>query len=427
MVNREPARSTRPFTFRRSLAGSVVLAAALLRPPVSFSQQTPSPAPPLTLQSALARALESNPRLLAVRLRRSVNVASRDVAAERLNPEFRAEFAKETPKEGYTLAVPWETAGKRGKRIAVSDAAIATGDAEVIQTIAEVQADVRHAFVARFAAESRRTLLEEVQGLAQRARDAAQARFDAGDAPRLEVLQAQLALDDVENQMNAARGASDAARLTLNALLGFPLDAPTPIEMSLDVGPSLAADVAIARAQSANTELAVFDRRLAEQRARVTLAHALRQPDVTPEATLTRRAEPEFSAGWRAAIAVSIPILTTHAAGVRVEEATLAQLTSERNASASRIAGEVAAATVVADAQRTQYVRYRDEIIPQALEVERMAEDSYRLGQTGIAAYLQALQSTHDVRLRAVESAADLQNALADLERAIGAPVTAVP
>src|SRR6188768_138523 len=272
---------------------------------------------PLTDTAAIERALSANPTIAAARLRRSVNVASRDVAAERLNPEFRAEFAKETPKEGYTLAVPWETAGKRGKRIAVSDAAIATGDAEVIQTIAEVQADVRHAFVARFAAESRRTLLEEVQGLAQRARDAAQARFDAGDAPRLEVLQAQLALDDVENQMNAARGASDAARLTLNALLGFPLDEPTPIEMRLDVGPSLPADAAIARAQSANTELAVLDRRLAEQRARVTLAHALRQPDVTPEATLTRRAEPEFSTGWRAAIAVSIPILTTHAAGVR--------------------------------------------------------------------------------------------------------------
>src|SRR3954471_18184558 len=174
---------------------------------------------PLTLQAALARAVASSPRIVAARQRRAVNVASRDVAAERLNPEFRAEFAKETPKEGYTLAVPWETAGKRGKRIAVSDAAIATGDAEVSQTIAEVQADVRHAFVARFAAESRRSLLEEMQGLAQRARDAAQARFDAGDAPRLEVLQAQLALDDVENQMNAARGASDAARLTLNALL----------------------------------------------------------------------------------------------------------------------------------------------------------------------------------------------------------------
>jgi outer membrane protein, heavy metal efflux system len=126
-------------------------------------------------------------------------------------------------------------------------------------------------------------------------------------------------------------------------------------------------------------------------------------------------------------VAISIPILTTHAAGVRVEEASLAQLTSERDAALQRIAGEVAAAVAVADAHREQFARYRDEIVPQALDVERMAEDSYRLGQTGIAAYLQALQSTRDVRLRAIQSAADLQNAVADLERAIGAPLASGP
>ena len=382
---------------------------------------------PLTLQAALARAIASNPRVVAARQRRVVNVASRDVAAERPNPEFRAEFAKETPKEGYTFAVPLELGGKRAKRIAVSDAAIAAGDAEVAQAIAEVQADVRRAYIERYTAESRQTLLDEMQGLAQRARDAAQARFDAGDAPQLEVLQARLALADVENQANAARGAVQAARVTLNSLLGFPLGDPTPIDLSLDVGPSVVTEAAIARAQSANAELAVLDRRLDEQRARVDLAHAMRQPDVTPEGTLTRRAEPEFSTGWRAAVAIAIPVFTTHAAGVRVEEATLAQLTSERQAALARISGEVAAATAIAGAQRTQYIRYRDEIIPQALEVERMAEDSYRGGQTGIAAYLQALQSTRDVRLRAIESAASLQNALADLERAIGAPVTSGP
>jgi outer membrane protein TolC len=54
------------------------------------------------------------------------------------------------------------------------------------------------------------------------------------------------------------------------------------------------------------------------------------------------------------------------------------------------------------------------------MDVERMAEDAYRLGQTNIAAYLQALQSTRDVRLRALQASADLQSALADLERAIG-------
>jgi cobalt-zinc-cadmium efflux system outer membrane protein len=120
-------------------------------------------------------------------------------------------------------------------------------------------------------------------------------------------------------------------------------------------------------------------------------------------------------------------VFTSHRAAVRVEEATLTQLVSEREATLARISGEVASAAAIAEAQRTQYLRYRDEILPQAAEVERMAEDSYRLGQTGIAAYLQALQTSRDVRLRSIQAAAELQNALADLERAVGAPLTPLP
>ena len=59
---------------------------------------------------------------------------------------------------------------------------------------------------------------------------------------------------------------------------------------------------------------------------------------------------------------------------------------------------------VVAEAQRAEVTRYRDEILPQAVQVETMADDAYRLGQTGIAAYLQALQATRDVRLRSLQA-----------------------
>jgi hypothetical protein len=193
------------------------------------------------------------------------------------------------------------------------------------------------------------------------------------------------------------------------------------VDATLDPGPAIETSVAVARARSASAELVAIERRLDEQRARVALAQALRSPDITPEATLTRRAAPEFDTGWRAAVAVTLPVFTSHRAGVRVEEATLAQLSSERDATMARISGEVAAAVAVAESQRVQYLRYRDDILPQALELERMAEDSYKLGQTGIAAYLQALQASRDVRLRSIQSAADLQAALADLERAIGA------
>ena len=364
---------------------------------------------PLTYPAAVQQALAANPSILAARLKRAVSIASRDVVAERLNPEFRAEWAKETPKDAYTVAWPWD--GKRGRRVAVGEAAVLTGEAELNATIAQVQADVRKTFVTRFLAEARQALLGEMQGLAQRARDAAQARVDAGDAPRLELLQAELAYADAQNQSAAAAGVVTGARAALNALLGWPLTDATPIDVGIADEPLLGMDTALARARQANAELALFDRRIEEQRTRVELAHAMRQPDVRPEATFTRRAEPEFMYGWRAAVAITLPIFTTHTAGVVMEQATLTQLAAEREAALARISGDVAAAVAIAEAQRQQYVRYRDQVLPQALEVERMAEDSYRLGQTNIAAYLQALQS-----------AADLQAALADLDRAIGAP-----
>ena len=180
---------------------------------------------------------------------------------------------------------------------------------------------------------------------------------------------------------------------------------------------------AVSRAARENAELRVVQRRVEEARARIDLAHALRAPDLTPEAAITRDAQPEFDTGWRAAIAMTIPLFTTHLAGVRVEEAALAQVEAEEAAVHARIAAEVESAVSSATARREQLARYREEILPQALEVERMAQDSYSLGQTGIAALLQALQATRDARLRMLQAGTDFQESLATLERAMGAPL----
>jgi cobalt-zinc-cadmium efflux system outer membrane protein len=390
---------------------------------VVCAQTAPPAGTVLTLESALARALDANPTLVAARLRRSVDLAGRDVARERLNPEVRVEAERETPKYSYTFALPLELGGKRGRRLDVSEAAIRTGEAELAVSVLEVRAVVRRAYFDRVAADARLVLQNELRDLAARVRDAAQQRFDAGSSPRLELVQSQLALSQVENDTASAQAASVAARTQLNALLGWPLDASTTVVATLDGGPVPPVEAAIARAEAASAELALAERKLQEQHARVALARAMQVPDVTPEAAVTRNSEPEFNTGWRAAIGIGVPLFTRHRAGVRLEEATLAQLETERDATRARIGGEIASTATLAQSQWEQYVRYRDQILPQALEVERMAEDSYRLGQTGIAAFLLALQSTRDVRLRALQAGADFQRALADLERAIGTPL----
>ena len=68
-------------------------------------------------------------------------------------------------------------------------------------------------------------------------------------------------------------------------------------------------------------------------------------------------------------------------------------------------------------------MRYRDVILPQAQQVEQLAQASYELGQSGIAALLQALQAARDVRLRSLDTISLFHTALADLERAVGAPL----
>ena len=98
-------------------------------------------------------------------------------------------------------------------------------------------------------------------------------------------------------------------------------------------------------------------------------------------------------------------------------------MVAEKDARVSQITGAVSAALARAAAARQAVERYQNEILPASLQVEQMAEESYRAGQTGLPAYLQTLQAARDVRRAALQAGLDYQLALADLERAMGTPL----
>jgi outer membrane protein TolC len=120
---------------------------------------------------------------------------------------------------------------------------------------------------------------------------------------------------------------------------------------------------------------------------------------------------------------VALPIFTTGRPDIAVAEATLARATADREARVAQISGAVTAALARAAAARQTVDRYQSDILPASLQVEQMAEESYRAGQTGLPAYLQTLQAARDVRQRALQAALDYHLALADLERAMGTPL----
>jgi cobalt-zinc-cadmium efflux system outer membrane protein len=316
-----------------------------------------------------------------------------------------------------------ELGGKRARRIALGEATVRAGAADLDALVAAVRADVRRGYFETVVAAQRLIVLDDARGIADRAAATAKARFDDGDVPYLDVLQAELALAAADADVLTARGAVAAAWAKLNALLGQPSDRVQPLATAPDASRAITAAAALEQARGHGTELAALDRRIDEQRARVALARAMRVPDVAPTATLTHDAEPEFTYGWRAGVTVTVPLFTTHRAGIVLEDATLAQLQAQRTALLQRLEGDVAAAAASAEAQRQAYLRYHDVIVPKAEQVERMALESFQSGQTGLPALLQAFQATRDVRLRSLDAMGQFQAAVADLERTMGAPL----
>jgi outer membrane protein, heavy metal efflux system len=377
----------------------------------------------LTLNDAIARAIAANRTIAAARSARAIDVAGIQAARQRPNPEASVEAERETPHWAIGGTLPIENAGKRQRRIEVANATLAATEAETTRVAADVRADVRRAYYQAVAAGRRVTIAQELESIAARARDAAQERFQTGAAPRLEALQAGLALAEAQNEVAAARGEVTAARAELNALLAYPADAAPALGDPLEVGPLPSATDAARQALAANAELQVLQRQIDVQRARVSLARAMRRPDTTVSSTLTYDAPGEFTYGYRFGFTIGIPILTTGRADVAVAEATLARAIADREARAAQITGAVTSAVARATAARLSVQRYQSDILPASLQVEQMAEESYRAGQTALPAFLQALQTGRDVRQRALQAGLEYQLALADLERAMGTPL----
>jgi cobalt-zinc-cadmium efflux system outer membrane protein len=369
---------------------------------------------PLTLEDALALARLHDPTLVAARLRRPIDLANLAVAGERPNPEARYEHTNELPHDLVSLAQPLELGGKRGRRIAAAEAALRTGEAELAQAEAQAVEDTRRAYFAVSSAQRREAIAREIQDLAARGHQVASEREQVGDVSKLEVLQADLVLDAAENEATALKGEVAATRAELNVHVGRPLDAPTQVAEDLAAIPP--PGVLDART---NAFLTVLDRQIAEGEARLALARAQQVPDVTVEGTVTHGAQPEFTWGYHAAVAVVVPLFTRHTAGVLLEQATLAQLQAQRATLANQVNAGAFVARARAEAARTAYLRYRDDILPKSRKVEAMAEESYRAGQTGLPALLEALRAARELRQKELQAASDYESALADLQQAL--------
>ena len=407
----------------RSLA-AVMCVAVLVWPSSASAQPVPPLPSPLSFDAARAFADAHNPAIDASARGLTIREAGIRAAGQRPNPSVGAEVSRDSPHQTLTLDVPFEVGGQRRRRIELAQGELTLAGVDLQASRRMVRRQLREEFFGLLAADEQLRLAESILDVATRVRDAAQARFEAGAVPRLEVMQAALGVSRADADLDAARSARVTAQARLNGVLGLPPRQPVTLQGTLpDHTAAPGYDAAIAGASTSNTDLVGLDRQIEMAGRRLALLRAERMPAPVFSVSGLFHSPGDFTAAPSAAVNIGLPLFSRNQGEIAAAIATTAQLRGQREAMRRIVQTAVFSASSRIDAARRRVDTFTDRLLPVATELEALSEESYRAGRTSVLGLLDAQRSLRDLSRDAVQAGLDLQLALAELEDLLGTPL----
>ncbi len=380
----------------------------------------------LTLAEAFDLAAKQNLDLAAARLQSAVARAGLRIAREIPNPSATVEVLRDTPHESLLFDQPLEVGGKRARRTEVARQESGLAELDVAALERQIRRQVREAFYGVMAARGATSQRADSLALAERLREIAQARFDAGDVPQLEVFQADLEVSRAQADLAVAREAEKTSSSRLSALFGESAETAWETVGSLEDLPEPGSQAEMrVRAARSNPELA----RLAQERkleeSRRSLLRAERVPDLHVEFGSDFNAPGEFRAGPRGGISMELPIFRRNQGELARSDATLRALEGQSAAAGRAVVERVDAAYYEWSTRKTQAELYRGSLVPAARRLGDLAEESYRAGKSGFMTVLDSQRNVQQIAREYLDSLLAVQAAFARLEEAVGEPLDA--
>jgi cobalt-zinc-cadmium efflux system outer membrane protein len=401
------------------LLGAALVGALAASAPAPVSAQEP----PLTFQQALGLAIANNLELAAARRGRAVREAQVQAAGQHPNPDLVFESTKDTPHQMLSLDIPFEP-WKRSRRIDLAREELRLADVDDAAAMQSLRRSVRMDFYGLLVAEEAATLAQSMVDVAARVREVAQARFEEGAAPHLDVMQAELGLARANADLELVRSARLAAQGELNGLLNRPPTSPLAVAGDLAEGAPLPpVEQALARAAAGNAQLLAAERDVAIEDRRLGLLKGERVPTPVFSLGAVFNAPGEFDVGYRAGLSLAVPIFDRNQGQIAGSLALADQARTRRDALRRSVEAKTFAAHARAEAQRAQVAAYRETLVPTATTIESLAEEGYRLGRSPVLAVLDAQRTLRDAKSEYLSSLLSLQSALADLEDVLGGPI----
>ncbi len=389
----------------------------------------------MTRQQAIDEALARNPALAAARAQVEEARAGVVSAAAIADPTFGFDVAGQrnafnpgsanASDQAVGVTVPFP--GHRGLRRDVAIGALRAAEFNVTQLRQQIASQTAQAYDALLVALRHRVDLQQARELANDFVQKTQARFLAGTVARVDVIKAKTDLASAENNLIANDRAIATSRASVNRILGRMGGAPFEPSEELTLPGAIADVTTLERiAETSRPEISSLNAQLEAARAATRLAHEYWAPDVT--LTLGRNQQDGVPTTYTTSVFFGVPLLFWQhqhgevAAAVHREEELTANIADIR----SQVSLDVQSAYTAASTALRQAVFIRDELLPEAQEVYRVASVSYGLGGSSALDLLDAKRTLLDAETQYVDALGAVNDALAALQVAIGAPLPQV-
>jgi cobalt-zinc-cadmium efflux system outer membrane protein len=376
----------------------------------------------LSVSEAVRRAVTSDPGLQAALARVRVALAQADQARLLPNPVLSVVFraGEGSPQFEASFVQEFAQALQRPTRASAADNRLRAVAADSVVAALDVISEVQERYVDAQTFAALLPLLEERLGLVERLVTTSQARLDAGEGTRSDLVTLQAQRVELQVSIDRARLDERTSRLRLARLIGEPSAAAT---WTLDpwTAPELRR-----RSERDWTDAALIARPEIQ-------ALAWRLKALGDEAALVRLLPWEGASagidaqsgdGWQVGPSISAPLPIFDSGEARRAVNTAEQLEARHELTLAKrlVVEEVRVAYQGLAASTANLGRIERELIPLQRQRRQLAEDAYRAGQTDVTPLFLAEQDLRVAQTQAIEVEAQAARALVRLQRAVGGP-----
>ncbi len=237
-----------------------------------------------------------------------------------------------------SLSQPLYTAGRVGAALKIAREYKAASEYELQEQLADAERNVRRAYFSALLAQELERIADTSLAQATAFRDQVQLQLDAGQASELDLLRADVALENIQPQLVQAKNGASLALLDLKRLVNLPIEAPlmltTPLTVS-DAQLAAAAAPSDAALLAGRAALRIAERTVRIRESQLSMASKAWLPSLDFRMAYGKQLFPQrvfdFSDQWRtdwtATLAMSVPIFDGFRRG---SEKTQAQITLDQ-------------------------------------------------------------------------------------------------